>query len=178
MIKLPFAEHQMPGKEDPKKGLVTHPQFLNGHSPVSLEILSKGHFSNASGLYSKEFLAEVPLVETVPGAQDASVEFIKVKTGSAIKKGGKTLYYGTVPTKCPKKFLPIQARISQAGGTLVLPKGEAPGLAMALGGLGIKLSDLTMLYVGLARGKLHSEYWRLCTTIAMLVRASSSPTRS
>ena len=35
---------------------------------------------------------------------------------------------------------------------LVLPKGEAPGLAMALGGLGIKLSDLTMLYVGLARG--------------------------
>ena len=34
----------------------------------------------------------------------------------------------------------------------MLPKGEAPGLAMALGGLGIKLSDLTMLYVGLARG--------------------------
>ena len=46
----------------------------------------------------------------------------------------------------------LNARITQAGGTLVLPKGEAPGLAMALGGLGIKLSDLTMLYVGLARG--------------------------
>ena len=46
----------------------------------------------------------------------------------------------------------MNARIYQAGGTLVLPKGEAPGLAMALGGLGIKLSDLTMLYVGLARG--------------------------
>jgi penicillin-binding protein 1C len=46
----------------------------------------------------------------------------------------------------------LNARISQAGGTLVLPKGETPGLAMALGGLGIKLSDLTMLYAGLARG--------------------------
>jgi penicillin-binding protein 1C len=46
----------------------------------------------------------------------------------------------------------LNARISQAGGTLVLPKGEAPGLAMALGGLGIKLTDLTMLYAGLARG--------------------------
>ena len=46
----------------------------------------------------------------------------------------------------------LNARISQAGGALVLPKGETPGLAMALGGLGIKLSDLTMLYVGLARG--------------------------
>ena len=46
----------------------------------------------------------------------------------------------------------LNARIAQAGGTLVLPKGETPGLAMALGGLGIKLSDLTMLYAGLARG--------------------------
>jgi penicillin-binding protein 1C len=46
----------------------------------------------------------------------------------------------------------LNARIAQAGAALVLPKGEAPGLAMALGGLGIKLSDLTMLYAGLARG--------------------------
>ena len=46
----------------------------------------------------------------------------------------------------------LNARIAQAGATLVLPKGEAPGLAMALGGLGIRLTDLTMLYVGLARG--------------------------
>jgi penicillin-binding protein 1C len=46
----------------------------------------------------------------------------------------------------------LSARISQAGASLVLPKGEAPGLAMSLGGLGIKLSDLTMLYAGVARG--------------------------
>jgi penicillin-binding protein 1C len=46
----------------------------------------------------------------------------------------------------------LSARLAQAGATLVLPKGEAPGLAMALGGLGIRLSDLTMLYAGLARG--------------------------
>ena len=46
----------------------------------------------------------------------------------------------------------LNARLTQAGASLVLPKGEAPGLAMALGGLGIKLSDLTMLYAGLARG--------------------------
>ena len=31
-------------------------------------------------------------------------------------------------------------------------EGEAPGLAIGLGGLGIKLADLTMLYTGLARG--------------------------
>ena len=46
----------------------------------------------------------------------------------------------------------LSARLAQAGAPLTLPKGEAPGLAMALGGVGIKLADLTMLYAGLARG--------------------------
>ena len=45
----------------------------------------------------------------------------------------------------------LSARLSQAGAALVLPKGEAPGLAMGLGGVGVKLADLTMLYAGLAR---------------------------
>ncbi len=45
----------------------------------------------------------------------------------------------------------LSARLAQAGAPLVLPKGEVPGLAMGLGGVGIKLSDLTMLYAGLAR---------------------------
>jgi penicillin-binding protein 1C len=46
----------------------------------------------------------------------------------------------------------LSARLTQAGAALVLPKGEAPGLAMGLGGVGITLNDLTMLYGGLARG--------------------------
>jgi penicillin-binding protein 1C len=45
----------------------------------------------------------------------------------------------------------MSARLTQTGAALVLPKGEAPGLAMGLGGVGIKLSDLVMLYTGLAR---------------------------
>src|SRR5580692_5832402 len=45
----------------------------------------------------------------------------------------------------------LTAQISQAGATLVLPPGEAPGLAIGLGGVGIKLSDLVMLYAGIAR---------------------------
>jgi penicillin-binding protein 1C len=45
----------------------------------------------------------------------------------------------------------LSARLGQAGAPLVLPKGEVPGLAMGLGGLGITLNDLTMLYAGLAR---------------------------
>jgi penicillin-binding protein 1C len=33
----------------------------------------------------------------------------------------------------------------------VLPKGEVPGLAMGLGGVGVRLTDLVRLYAGLAR---------------------------
>ena len=46
----------------------------------------------------------------------------------------------------------LSARLTEAGAGLVLPKGEAPGLAMGLGGVGITLNDLTMLYAALARG--------------------------
>ena len=45
----------------------------------------------------------------------------------------------------------LTAQIGQTGAALVLPPGEAPGLAIGLGGVGIKLSDLVMLYAGLAR---------------------------
>lgn len=46
----------------------------------------------------------------------------------------------------------LTARLTHAGAQLILPKGEAPGLAMGLGGVGVKLVDLTMLYAALARG--------------------------
>ncbi len=46
----------------------------------------------------------------------------------------------------------LAARLRAAGAELVLPRGEVPGLAMGLGGVGIRLRDLTLLYAGLARG--------------------------
>ena len=49
----------------------------------------------------------------------------------------------------PARFV---ARLREAGATLVLPRDTAPGLPVALGGLGITLTDLARLYAGLARG--------------------------
>lgn len=46
----------------------------------------------------------------------------------------------------------LASRLRQAGARLVLPKDEAPGLAMGLGGVGISLQDLAQLYAGIARG--------------------------
>jgi penicillin-binding protein 1C len=45
----------------------------------------------------------------------------------------------------------LSSRLKQAGIDLVLPKDEAPGLAMGLGGVGVTLQDLVQLYCGLAR---------------------------
>jgi penicillin-binding protein 1C len=44
------------------------------------------------------------------------------------------------------------ARLEQSGALLQLPQGEIPGLAIGLGGLGLRLEDLTTLYAALARG--------------------------
>jgi penicillin-binding protein 1C len=45
----------------------------------------------------------------------------------------------------------LTSRIKQAGGDLVLPKDETPGLAMGLGGVGVTLADLVQLYAGFPR---------------------------
>lgn len=46
----------------------------------------------------------------------------------------------------------LVTRMTQAGAKPELPQGAAPSLAVALGGLGLTLKDLTHLYVALARG--------------------------
>ena len=89
--------------------------FTYGHEPTVIEVISNAHYVNASGLYSHELIGEIPLVETVPGAQDASVTNISLKVGSAIKKNGKTTYYGRVPKSCPKGGFPGKAEFTFAG---------------------------------------------------------------
>jgi penicillin-binding protein 1C len=49
----------------------------------------------------------------------------------------------------PMRFL---ARLRQAGARITMPDDAPPGLAIALGGLGISLFDVARLYCGFARG--------------------------
>ncbi|BCJ90245.1 penicillin-binding protein 1C [Terrihabitans soli] len=46
----------------------------------------------------------------------------------------------------------LVTRLKDGGAQLKLPNGEAPGLAIGLGGVGTSLFDLATLYTGLARG--------------------------
>jgi hypothetical protein len=89
--------------------------YVEGHSPVQLEFFSHGTYKQlgGGGGFGPELETEVPLVESVPGAPDASTEQISVKVGSAVKKGGKAIYYGTVPSKgkCPKGGFKVKAEL-------------------------------------------------------------------
>ncbi|MCK0196127.1 penicillin-binding protein 1C [Ancylobacter sp. 6x-1] len=46
----------------------------------------------------------------------------------------------------------LATRLASAGTRLMLPPGEIPGLAVGLGGVGIRLEDLAALYADIARG--------------------------
>jgi penicillin-binding protein 1C len=48
----------------------------------------------------------------------------------------------------PQRFT---SRMTGAGARLELPQGEIPGLAIGLGGIGVRLEDLALLYSSLAR---------------------------
>jgi penicillin-binding protein 1C len=63
----------------------------------------------------------------------------------------------------PARFI---ARLRAAGAAIQLPREAAPGLPVALGGLGITLTDLARLYAGIARGG---------TVPGLLRRAEAAP---
>ncbi|HEV2924438.1 MAG TPA: hypothetical protein VGW98_10415 [Solirubrobacteraceae bacterium] len=94
-------------------------EFLTlGHSPVLLEVptLAQLHHPGGAGGFGPEFTAEIPLVVTVPGAQDASVETIEITLGAALRRRGKPVYYGTVPRTCPHGGFRVKAEFIFAGG--------------------------------------------------------------
>jgi hypothetical protein len=97
----------------PRGGLLF---YTAGHSPVSLEIVSSGHYVNSHQRpYGLELITLVPPVASVPGAPLASVRRIKVKAGAAIKKGRTLISYGYMPKKCPKGGFPVKTEITFGG---------------------------------------------------------------
>jgi hypothetical protein len=101
--------------------------YANAASPISAQLLAAtGHYVSASGLYSEEFVSEVKLIQSVPGAPPVSTESINLKVGAAYKKGKKTISYGTLPKKCPKGGFPIKTELTFATGAVVTAEYKAP----------------------------------------------------
>src|SRR5881227_525154 len=90
--------------------------YTAGHSPVSLEIVSSGHYVNSHQRpYGLELITLVPPVATVPGAPLASVRRIKIKAGAAIRRGRRTVSYGYLPSRCPRGGFPVKTEITFGG---------------------------------------------------------------
>ncbi|MGH2904751.1 MAG: hypothetical protein ACRDK7_14390 [Solirubrobacteraceae bacterium] len=101
--------------------------FVDGVTPVSIEIISKGRIVNSAAPYGPEVVATVPLIESVPGALDASALEINVKVGASYKKkGGKRVYYIRVPRRCPRGGFPLKAELGFLGGAVSSASYKAP----------------------------------------------------
>jgi hypothetical protein len=93
--------------------------YVEGRTPAFFQILEKAYWTTASAPYGPDLIVEVPLVETVPGADDASILSFKVKVGAAYKKAGKTISYITLPKRCPKGGFPVKAELKFMNGETV-----------------------------------------------------------
>ncbi|HEY7830477.1 MAG TPA: hypothetical protein VIC06_07940 [Solirubrobacteraceae bacterium] len=100
--------------------------FLDGSTPVSLEILAAGQVVKSSPPFSLEFIGSVPLIETVPGALDASILKGTVRIGAAYRQGKQTISYVTVPKKCTKGGWPVKVELSFLGGATVEASYKMP----------------------------------------------------
>jgi hypothetical protein len=106
--------------------------YAYGTTPVSLEILSTGHVVSSASPFGLEVIGEIPLVESVPGALDASITEISVEVGAGYKRGKQTISYITLPRKCPHGGLPVKSEMTFLGGAtaaatfkMPCPKGVA-----------------------------------------------------
>jgi len=101
----------------PGNGVVA---YSNAAAPISAQIVIPAKWEAAPPPYGLKLTFNIPLVETVPGALPVSGTSLHVKAGAAIRKNGKTYYYGRVPAKCPKGGLPGKGEVTlQSGETIV-----------------------------------------------------------
>ena len=100
--------------------------YANAASPISAQIIIPAHWETAPAPYGPKLTFEIPLVDSVPGALPVSGTSLKVKAGAAIRKNGKTYYYGRVPAKCPKGGFPGKGEVTLEGGQNIVTELKVP----------------------------------------------------
>jgi hypothetical protein len=107
----------------PGNGVVA---YANAASPISAQIIIPAHWERAPAPYGPKLTFEIPLVYSVPGALPVSGTSLHVKAGAAIRKGGKTYYYGRVPAKCPRGGFPGKGEVTLEGGQNIVTMVKVP----------------------------------------------------
>jgi hypothetical protein len=107
----------------PGNGVVA---YANAVAPISAQIIIPAQWESAPAPYGLKLTFEIPLVDSVPGALPVSGTSIKEKAGAAIRKNGKTYYYGRVPAKCPKGGFPGKGEVTLEGGQNIVTEVKVP----------------------------------------------------
>jgi hypothetical protein len=107
----------------PGNGVVA---YANAAAPISAQIVIAAHWETAPPPYGPKLTFEIPLVESVPGALAVSGTSLKETAGAAIRKNGKTYYYGRVPAKCPKGGFPGKGEVTLEGGQNIVTEVKVP----------------------------------------------------
>lgn len=100
--------------------------LVEGTTPSYFQVLEKAHWIGAGAPYGQEVIVEVPLVETTPGANDASVTSFTVKVGAAYRQGKRTVSYFTQPKKCPRGGFPAKLEMKFLSGETATATDNIP----------------------------------------------------
>jgi hypothetical protein len=92
--------------------------YLVGSQPVAFEVLENAHWSAAAAPFGPKLVVEVPLIASVPGADDASILSFTVRVGAAYRRGRHTTSYFTLPKRCPKGGFPVKAELRFLSGEI------------------------------------------------------------
>jgi hypothetical protein len=75
--------------------------FVEGRSPVEIEIIMEGNYISDGSPYGQDLMLTVPIIETVPGAPDASITALTLNVGASREESGVALNSVSVPSTCP-----------------------------------------------------------------------------
>jgi len=120
---------------DNRPGHVRLLAFLEGHTPVSIEIVFGGSVVRGPKPYGLGFSLDVPLIKVLPEASDASATsaFITLGAHNATyhqKVHGKRKLFHVrgivLPRSCPRGGWPVASQFSFQDGSTVLAKRAVP----------------------------------------------------
>jgi len=120
---------------DNRPGHVALVVFLEGHSPVSVEVVFGGSVIRGPKPYGLGFSLNVPLIKVLPEASDASATSAFVTLGAhnvayyRNVHGRRTLFHvkGIIlPKSCPRGGWPVASQFKFQDGSTVMAKRSVP----------------------------------------------------